>query len=43
MKFIVAGVGPGDSDLITVKALKVIKDADIVLTPHSKSGKASVA
>lgn len=25
------GVGPGDPDLITVKALKVLKDADVVL------------
>ncbi len=43
LKFTVVGVGPGDPDLITVKALKIIEGADIVLTPHSKTGRASVA
>ncbi|MEG1641848.1 MAG: precorrin-2 C(20)-methyltransferase [Synergistaceae bacterium] len=43
MKFTVIGVGPGDKDQITIKALKEIEKADLVLTPHSKTGKASVA
>lgn len=43
LKFIVAGVGPGDPELITVKALKTIEKADVILTPHSKDGKASIA
>lgn len=43
MKLSVVGVGPGNPDLITVKAIKVIKKADLVITPHSKSGRASVA
>lgn len=43
MKLSVVGVGPGDPDLITVKAIKVIEKADLVITPHSKSGRPSVA
>lgn len=43
MKLSVVGVGPGNPDLITVKAIKVIEKADLVITPHSKSGRASVA
>ena len=43
MKFIVAGVGPGDPDLVTVGALKAIREADVVLIPHSRAERASVA
>jgi precorrin-2/cobalt-factor-2 C20-methyltransferase len=42
-KFIAVGVGPGDPDLITVKALKVIERADLVLVPVSGAGRDSVA
>ena len=37
MKFIVAGVGPGDPDLVTTGALKVIHAAGLVLSPHSRA------
>lgn len=43
MKFIVAGVGPGDPDLITVGALKAIREAHMVLSPHSRMERESVA
>ncbi|MDR1874645.1 MAG: cobalt-precorrin-2 C(20)-methyltransferase, partial [Synergistaceae bacterium] len=43
IKFIAVGVGPGDPDLITIKALKVIEAADLVLVPVSGEGRASVA
>ena len=42
-KFIAVGVGPGDPDLITVKALKVIERADLVLVPVPAAGRGSVA
>ncbi len=31
-KVIIAGAGPGDPDLITVKAARYLQDADVVLT-----------
>lgn len=34
----VVGVGPGDSELITVKAVREIKEADIIITPVKKEG-----
>lgn len=43
MTLTVAGVGPGDPELVTVGALKAIADADLVLAPCSKRGKKSVA
>lgn len=35
-KFYGVGVGPGDSELITLKALNTIKNCDYVFTPKSK-------
>lgn len=32
-KISIVGVGPGDEDLITVKALERIKEADVIFTP----------
>ena len=43
LKFIVVGVGPGDAGNITVGALETIKNADLVLMPHSADGRPSVA
>ena len=42
-KFIGIGVGPGDKDLVTLKAIKEIKKCDIVFKPVVKKGKKSVA
>ena len=33
------GVGPGDPDLITVKAIKVIEKCDYIAVPQSRSGR----
>lgn len=30
------GTGPGDSDYLTLKAVKVIKDADVIFAPNNK-------
>ncbi|MPW26280.1 precorrin-2 C(20)-methyltransferase [Alkalibaculum sp. M08DMB] len=37
------GVGPGDSGLITQKAIEIIKNIDIIVAPISKMGKKSKA
>ncbi len=42
-KFIGVGVGPGDPDLITVKALKALKTADVICIPKSHPNKPSMA
>ena len=43
MKLIVAGVGPGDPDMVTSGALRALDEADLVLVPHSRDGRPSVA
>ncbi|MBQ9882485.1 MAG: precorrin-2 C(20)-methyltransferase [Synergistes sp.] len=43
MDFSVVGVGPGDPELVTLKALRVIREADAVLVPYSPRGRFSVA
>lgn len=42
-KFIGVGVGPGDPELITVKAVKALKVADVVCVPKSHANKPSMA
>ena len=37
------GVGPGDADLLTIKAADAIKNADIVLCPASAADRPSIA
>ncbi|MDH3695878.1 MAG: precorrin-2 C(20)-methyltransferase [Nitrosopumilus sp.] len=37
------GVGPGDPDLLTVKAVKAIHSADIIMCPASKEDRPSIA
>ena len=37
------GVGPGDPELITVKAVRVIKEADIIFTAASSKNTYSLA
>ena len=37
------GVGPGDPDLLTVKAVKAIRDADMIMCPASAEDRPSIA
>ena len=37
------GVGPGDSELMTLKAVRLVKDCDILVVPVKKRGEESVA
>ena len=38
-----SGVGPGDPDLLTVKAVKAIQDADMIMCPASAEDRPSIA
>jgi len=40
---ICVGCGPGDPELLTVKAVKAIQNADIIMCPTSKKDKPSIA
>ena len=42
-KFIGIGVGPGDPDLLTVKAVKALNKVDVICAPKSSKSKPSVA
>ena len=42
-KFIGIGVGPGEPDLLTVKAVKTLNDVDVICAPKSKESKPSLA
>ena len=42
-ELIAVGCGPGDPDLLTVKAVRAIQNADIIMCPTSKKGKPSIA
>ena len=37
------GVGPGDPDLLTIKAVKAIQNADIIMCPASNEDRPSIA
>jgi precorrin-2/cobalt-factor-2 C20-methyltransferase len=37
------GVGPGDPELLTLKAYKVLKEVDMIVAPRSREGKRSLA
>ncbi len=42
-KFYGIGVGPGDPELLTLKAIRILKNIDIVISPETKKGKGSIA
>jgi precorrin-2/cobalt-factor-2 C20-methyltransferase len=42
-KFYAIGVGPGDPELLTRKAERILREADVILAPVSKQGEPSVA
>ncbi|MCK9151068.1 precorrin-2 C(20)-methyltransferase [Methanobacterium alcaliphilum] len=42
-KLIGVGVGPGSPELLTIKADKVLKSADVICAPRSAPGKPSIA
>jgi precorrin-2/cobalt-factor-2 C20-methyltransferase len=42
-ELICVGCGPGDPELLTVKAVNAIKNADLIMCPTSKEGKPSIA
>ncbi len=37
------GVGPGDAELMTVKAARIVSEADIIITPKTEKKEGSVA
>jgi len=37
------GCGPGDPELLTVKAMNVIKKAEVIFAPTAREGKPSIA
>ncbi len=43
MKLHCVGCGPGDPELVTVRAMNVIKEAEVVFAPTSKEGRPSIA
>ena len=43
MKLFCVGCGPGVPDLLTLRAIELIKNADVIFTPTAREGKPSVA
>src|SRR5919205_2045448 len=43
MKLFCVGCGPGDPELLTVRAVNLIKNADIIFAPTAREGKPSIA
>jgi precorrin-2/cobalt-factor-2 C20-methyltransferase len=43
MKLSCVGCGPGNPELLTIKAIRLIKNAEVVFAPTSKEGKRSIA
>lgn len=43
MKLFCVGCGPGDPELLTIKAVRTIENAEILFAPTSRDGKASIA
>ena len=42
-KFFGIGVGPGDTELLTIKAAKLLKKIDVICSPRSSESKRSLA
>ena len=43
LKLFCVGCGPGDPELLTIRALNLIKDAEVIFVPTSKLNKPSIA
>ena len=43
MKLFCVGCGPGDPDLLTLRAIELIKNTDVIFTPTARDGKPSIA
>jgi len=43
MKLFCVGCGPGDPELLTVRAVNLIRDAEIIFAPTAREGKPSIA
>ncbi len=43
MKLYCVGCGPGDPDLLTIKAVNLIKSAEVIFAPTAREGKPSIA
>jgi len=43
MKLFCVGCGPGDPELLTVKAVNIIRAAEVIFAPTAKDGKPSIA
>jgi len=43
MKLFCVGCGPGDPELLTVRAVNLIKSAEVIFAPTAKEGKPSIA
>ena len=43
MKLFCVGCGPGDPDLLTLRAIELIKNTDVIFTPTAREGKPSIA
>ncbi|MGI0039099.1 MAG: SAM-dependent methyltransferase, partial [Nitrososphaera sp.] len=43
MKLYCVGCGPGDPELLTIKAVNLIKSAEVIFAPTAREGKPSIA
>lgn len=43
MEVVCVGCGPGDPELLTVKATDILRNADVIFTPTAREGKPSIA